>query len=504
MMTANEFVNKAKEYASKYKTTYVWGTFGWPTTNTLVQRALKAYSTNSKYESKLNSLVSKGYIMSDCVGMIKSILWGFTGDTSKIYCGAAYASNNVPDINADTMIAKCKDVSTDFENIIAGEVVWMSGHIGIYIGDGKVVECTPSWNDGVQITALGNIKSTTATHSRVWTKHGKLPYVDYTGESVAIENANKISKTAYNSGYIYHIPFDDIAYIGYIPSVNLSARKGELVTNAYSRLRYNGRKADFIFNAELFGSDMSAASAITDEGVIHYEREYWGIGFVDHQKPVWSYKNNAKAIDFVGAYPALLRDGRTGFDSVPSGLSGSRARTAIGIKDNTLGIALIPESPGATLAALATKFRQLGYIDVANLDGGGSTQCVAPGGNITSTRPVRGFVAIWLKSSANSTGGTLTSVQNLTASTSYSTMKQDKSAAKGKALYVNVNSKLNVRSEATTSATIIKQLARNSKVYWYGNYKTNGSATWKYIQYYPYTSESVGYVNDMYLSETKV
>ena len=32
-----------------------------------------------------------------------------------------------------------------------GEMVWMDGHVGIYIGDGLAVECTPSWANKVQI-----------------------------------------------------------------------------------------------------------------------------------------------------------------------------------------------------------------------------------------------------------------------------------------------------------------------------------------------------------------
>lgn len=65
--------------------------------------------------------------------------------------------------------------------MVIGEAVWMSGHIGIYIGDGLAVECTPKWENKVQITAVGNIGSKAGYNTRTWTKHGKLPYVDYTG-----------------------------------------------------------------------------------------------------------------------------------------------------------------------------------------------------------------------------------------------------------------------------------------------------------------------------------
>ncbi|MFV0394245.1 MAG: NlpC/P60 family protein [Coprobacillaceae bacterium] len=111
-------------------------------------------------------------LLSDCSGMIKGILWG--------YPNVKYLSNNVPDHNADTIISKCNNVSTDFSNIQVGEVVWIQGHIGVYVGNGNVVESTIAWENGIQLTNLRNINGTGAKYGRSWTKHGKLPYVDYT------------------------------------------------------------------------------------------------------------------------------------------------------------------------------------------------------------------------------------------------------------------------------------------------------------------------------------
>ena len=56
----------------------------------------------------------------------------------------------------------------------------MKGHVGIYIGDGLCVECTPSWENKVQITACN--RSVKGYKRRNWTKHGKLPYIDYVKE----------------------------------------------------------------------------------------------------------------------------------------------------------------------------------------------------------------------------------------------------------------------------------------------------------------------------------
>lgn len=111
----------------------------------------------------------------DCIGLIKGILWGWNGDEDKVYGGAIYGNNGVPDVSADAMIGRCKEVSTNFSSIATGEFLWMKGHCGIYIGNGRVVESTPSWANGVQITALS---------ARNWLKHGKLPWIEYSVKEV--------------------------------------------------------------------------------------------------------------------------------------------------------------------------------------------------------------------------------------------------------------------------------------------------------------------------------
>lgn len=178
--TAVELAEKCKEVAQKYKTLYVLGCFGAP----MNAKNKTRYSNNQAYnreESRTKKIkaASADTFGFDCVCLIKGLLWGWDGNTEKTYGGASYSTNGVTDIGADSMIKKCKDVSTDFSNIMIGEAVWMEGHIGIYIGNGLAVECTPKWKDGVQITAVHNIGNKPGYNGRKWTKHGKLPYVTY-------------------------------------------------------------------------------------------------------------------------------------------------------------------------------------------------------------------------------------------------------------------------------------------------------------------------------------
>lgn len=167
-----EFVNELKSIANNNKTLYVMGCFGAPMTAANKIR----YTNNHEYNRKtarsaMIKSASADTFGFDCVGLIKGVLWGWNGDENDIYGGAKYASQGVPDINADTMIARCKDISTDFTSIEVGEAVWIPGHIGVYIGGGKVIECTPQWRNGVQITS-----------KRKWQKHGKLPYITYSSK----------------------------------------------------------------------------------------------------------------------------------------------------------------------------------------------------------------------------------------------------------------------------------------------------------------------------------
>lgn len=180
MMTNKEFVERLTDVATKYKTLYVLGCFGAPLNASNKVR----YTNNYPYNTGRAGMIAKASADTfgfDCVCLIKGILWGWYGDAGKVYGGANYASNGVPDISADGMITHCKGVSTNFSTIALGELVWMPGHVGVYIGDGLAVECTPAWENGVQITSCNCTKK--GYNRRNWVKHGKLPYVKYVLES---------------------------------------------------------------------------------------------------------------------------------------------------------------------------------------------------------------------------------------------------------------------------------------------------------------------------------
>lgn len=115
----------------------------------------------------------------DCVCLIKGILWGWDANPDLKYGGANYASNGVGDYSISKINNMCATYTSDFTNIQAGEWVNIgTEHCGIYIGGGQVIESTPIWKDGVQITFVQNMGYHTAA-SRRWDGHGKLPWVEY-------------------------------------------------------------------------------------------------------------------------------------------------------------------------------------------------------------------------------------------------------------------------------------------------------------------------------------
>ena len=202
----------------------------------------------------------------------------------------------------------------------------------------------------------------------------------------------KVSKCG--GGKVYSFPQSDIEYIGYFPG----KEKRETVEAAYSRIaKEKGREPDFLFNAELFDFDTrKPASDVVSCGSAHRLTENFGIAFPGNKSAVFCYKNNVGAKDYVGAYPVLIRNGKCE-SSVPAGLGGIRGRTAIGVGNGKCHVALVPDSSGVSMQKLRTVMKLAGATDAINLDGGGSTQGYIVGEAYLSSRPVRGFIGVWLK-----------------------------------------------------------------------------------------------------------
>lgn len=109
----------------------------------------------------------------------------------------------------------------------------------------------------------------------------------------------------------------------------------------------------------------------------------------------FSYENNVGFSDHVSGYPCLVRNGALENAPDPAGLSGKRARSAVGLTPDALILRAV--DGGFTLSMLAADMKSRGCANAVNLDGGGSTQCSFPNGSITSSRIVHNYLAIWTK-----------------------------------------------------------------------------------------------------------
>lgn len=203
-----------------------------------------------------------------------------------------------------------------------------------------------------------------------------------------------MKSTKFKGGRIYEIPLADIERIEYF----YGDRGNEEIKSATKRLtKLYGRQPDFVMNAELFDfKTRAAASDVVSDGVKVRLTEGYGFAFPENKTVVFSYKNNVNAKDYIGAYPVLVRNGKSE-SSIPAGIGGRRGRTALGLSKDALHVILIPDNTGATLPELRNKLVSDGVQSAINLDGGGSTQFYSPDMNYFSGRRVRGFVIIFLK-----------------------------------------------------------------------------------------------------------
>lgn len=114
--------------------------------------------------------IAAGQICGDCVnGAIKGAVWSELGARKPVY-----NSYGCPDTNADGMFKFCKEQGMDWGAINSlpdepGIAVRFSGHVGIYVGNGEVVE----WRG----FAYGCVLTKLAL--RKWTHWYRLPWVEY-------------------------------------------------------------------------------------------------------------------------------------------------------------------------------------------------------------------------------------------------------------------------------------------------------------------------------------
>lgn len=136
----------------------------------------------------------------DCCGLFKCFMWHDYSTTNP-----SYYNKTQKDLNCEGLIAEAKEkgpISTIPE--IPGILVYQKGHMGIYIGDGEVIESTAKKYDG----KTGKIYKTyfkgnhTGYKRDTWTDWFKSPYLTYEEEK-PLELKYKVDDKVLVNGYLY-------------------------------------------------------------------------------------------------------------------------------------------------------------------------------------------------------------------------------------------------------------------------------------------------------------
>lgn len=156
---------------------YVWGTSGGVLTRNVYESQKKLYPAEVGGYADFIEKHWIGKRTCDCSGLIRSYWW-LNPETKQI----EYGRNGISAMTADGMY----QASTEKGSIasipeIPGLAVWQPGHIGVYIGNGEVIEAMS--------TEYGVVK-TKLTSGR-WTHWLKIPHISYVKEKDKKEKKKK-------------------------------------------------------------------------------------------------------------------------------------------------------------------------------------------------------------------------------------------------------------------------------------------------------------------------
>lgn len=147
---------------------YVYGTYGTVLNEKMLKSKMSQYPDEVAVYEEFIRQNWLGGRTADCAGLIKGYGWHNT-KSGAIEIG----SNGMLDVGANGMYNNATEKgSMNTMPDIPGLAVWMDGHIGIYIGNGEVIEAMNT-KKGVQKTQL---------EGRGWSAWLKIPYINYKTE----------------------------------------------------------------------------------------------------------------------------------------------------------------------------------------------------------------------------------------------------------------------------------------------------------------------------------
>lgn len=144
------------EKAAIAKTPYIYATFGQILTERKLSEVRRLYPERmsaKRYQYARDHYVGKR--TNDCYGLVKRYKWS-GGDAENPSLDDAPIYNGKEDVNANTAYQKATvkgKISTIPE--VRGLIVWKSGHVGVYLGGGRVAEAR-GFDFGTVITKLSD------------------------------------------------------------------------------------------------------------------------------------------------------------------------------------------------------------------------------------------------------------------------------------------------------------------------------------------------------------
>ena len=182
-MKDTDFLKGCQSFVGVSK--YVSGGYGQPLTTSFLKgkekkkwfkdkNVIDPSKTNWEY---LMQFADQGWYCTDCVCLLKGVLWGFRGTGQQ----GVYGSNGVKDSTDQEFYDMCynkMDITgtsnTNRKKLKPGMILHMNGHVGTVLsnigGEIKVIESSPSL-DGTKITSI---------NYQPWTGAGYSPYIIYT------------------------------------------------------------------------------------------------------------------------------------------------------------------------------------------------------------------------------------------------------------------------------------------------------------------------------------
>ena len=199
IMTSKQLIDKAA-LATMQNTMYVLGGWGQLATSKNKAKAISQYAYNKKRKDAIESAPYRTWFF-DCVCFVKSLCWGWSANYCSTNGGAVYASNGVPDTTEKGLLNMCGanvwDIN-DKSHLVPGCLMYMNGHVGLYAGEGKVIECSP---------ACGGVRVTQVTYQQ-WKCYGMFEFIDYGNDTpqptpAPVENFVKGAKIILNNAPLY-------------------------------------------------------------------------------------------------------------------------------------------------------------------------------------------------------------------------------------------------------------------------------------------------------------